>query len=301
MKCVTSFLDYLQYQRRFSPHTLAAYRTDLKQFERYLSEVYALDDPAGATHHHIRSWLVSLLSQGLSDRSLRRKSSALRAFYRFFRKRGTVAQDPMQNVPRGNVPRQLPAVARRGELLALIEAGPAGDSFSARRDHFILELLYSTGMRRSELLGLRPEDIDRAKGHIRVLGKGQKERLIPMGNWLLESLRDYLAARTEAFGEAANLPLLLTDKGRPLYPKKVYLIVKRYLAQLGTAEQKSPHALRHAFATHLMEQGADLQAVKELLGHSSLAATEIYTRNTVERLRKTYQQAHPKARRKSGE
>ncbi len=297
MKSVTSFLDYLHYQKRFSLHTLTAYRTDLQQFGRYLSEVYELDDPARATQHHIRSWLVSLLAQGLSDRSLRRKNSALRAFYRFLRKRGTIAKDPMQYVPRGKVPRKLPDVARRGELLQLIEAGPAGDSFSARRDHFVLELLYSTGMRRSELLRLRTEDIDRAKGHIRVLGKGQKERLIPMGNWLLESLRSYMAARREAFGEAADLPLLLTDKGKPLYPKKVYLIVRRGLAQLGTAERKSPHALRHAFATHLMEQGADLQAVKELLGHTSLAATEIYTHNTVERLRKAYLQAHPKARR----
>ncbi len=293
-----SFFTYLEYEKRFSPHTLSAYRTDLKQFERYLLDVYELDDPAQATHQHIRSWLVSLLAGGLSGRSLRRKAASLRSFFRFLRKREILTQDPMRKVETGKLSRRLPPIVRQEEMERLFAETPFPDSFSGKRDMLILELLYGTGMRRAELLGLYLEDIQWEVRQVRVRGKGGKERLIPLGTWLLEHLRQYVQVRAETFGPARDRPLFLTGKGKPLYPKRVYLIVREYLARVSQAERKSPHVLRHAFATHLLEQGADLQAVKDLLGHTSLAATQVYTHNTIEQLKKTYQRAHPKARKK---
>lgn len=291
-----SFFNYLQFEKRFSPHTVTAYRKDLEQFLSFVGEVYGLSSPGEVRHVHVRAWVVELLSSDRAPRTIHRKLSTLKTYFRFLLARGVITQNPMLKVVVPKAGRRLPASLREKDVRRLLEEATFGEDYGGQRDRMIVELLYQTGMRRSELIGLRLEDLDLAAGQLRVTGKGDKERIIPFGRTLGRRLEAFLVLRAAQFPDAGTSCLLLTDSGRPLYPKLVYNIVRRYLGLVTTNEKRGPHVLRHSFATHLSEGGADLNAIKSLLGHSSLAATQIYMHNSVERLKRVYEQAHPKAK-----
>ncbi|HMO38560.1 MAG TPA: tyrosine-type recombinase/integrase [Saprospiraceae bacterium] len=290
------FLQYLQYEKRFSEHTIVAYQTDIDQFVTFLKETQNLASAEEAKHAHVRAWVIALLGQSMSARTVRRKLSSLQAYYRFLLKHGALTENPLLKITIPKIGKRLPAYAQEQELEQLFEATDFPDDYTGQRDRLLLALLYTTGIRRAELLALRLPDVDFGRGTLRVLGKGNKERLVPFGLALAKQLQHYYTLRRTTFPDAETDHLLLTSKGRPLYPKGVYNIVHRYLSLVTTIEQRSPHVLRHSFATHLSNHGADLNAVKELLGHASLAATQVYTHNSIERLRQVYEQAHPKAR-----
>lgn len=289
-----SFLRFLTHEKRYSPHTVSAYRRDLEQFFDYAHRTYGFEEVATVKSTHLRSWVVELLGRGYAPRSIRRKIAALQAFFRFLRRQQILDRDPARRLVLPKLGRRLPKVVQESAMERLFDLVQFDDGFAGARDRLLLELLYATGMRRSELIGLRQSDVDRAGGLLRLRGKGQKERLLPMGRHLMQAIDRYLELRREAFPEKEVPELLVTNKGNKLYPKAVYNIVHRHLSAVTTLEQRSPHVLRHSFATHLSENGADLNAIKTLLGHSSLAATQVYTHNAVERLKQVYQAAHPK-------
>ncbi len=295
-----TFINFLQYEKRLSPHTLTAYRSDVTQFLRFLDAVYGFQTPEAVEHPHLRAWVVELLTNDYSARTIHRKLSALKTYFRFLLSQGVIAANPVSNVPSPKAGRQLPAHLPEAALSRLFNDCEFSDDYAGWRDRLLLELLYATGMRRSELIALRVGSIDWPGRQLKVLGKGNKERLLPFGDQLGGLMRAYLPVRKSAFPQAATDHLFLTDAGKPLYPKWVYNTVRRYLAVVTTAEQRSPHVLRHSFATHLLDRGADLNAVKALLGHANLAATQVYTHNSIERLKRVYDQAHPKARRQDG-
>lgn len=296
---VNAFLQYLEFEKRFSPHTLAAYKSDLEQLSIFLINAYEISEPQDIAPLHLRSWMVELLGRDCSARSVHRKISAVKSWFRFLRKRGTVSHNPVQHLVLPKVGKRLPVVVEQQEMEVLFKEVEFGDGFAAERDRTMLELLYQAGLRRAELIGLKTADADLDRRQLRVMGKGKKERLIPFGRALEERLRMYIEARDRGFPDVETDALMLDDKGRPLDPNQVYLTVRRYLSAVTTAEKRSPHVLRHSFATHLSDNGADLNAIKELLGHSSLAATQVYMHNSIERLRQVYVQAHPKAKQKS--
>ncbi len=289
------FFQYLQYEKRFSPHTLTAYRKDLCQFFDFIETTYQLGEASEIKHTHIRSWMVDLMEKGNVARSINRKLSCLKTYFKFLRKNGEITANPMAKVIAPKTGKRLPVFVNEKNMSLLFEEVDFGEGFPATRDRLILEMLYCTGMRRSELAGLKKEDVDLNSFQIKVLGKRQKERLIPVARHLCSLVEKYLMEREAAFPGKDFSNLFLTDKGKPIQVSNVYNIVKRYLSLVTTVEQRSPHVLRHTFATHLSNKGADLNAIKELLGHSSLAATQVYTHNTIEKLKKVYQQAHPKA------
>jgi integrase/recombinase XerC len=292
-----SFVQYLKLEKRYSPHTVTAYRADLEQFGAFVRQMYGVEDIASVSHLYVRAWVVQLIREGIQARSIHRKLSSLKTFFKFLKRSGKIEQSPMTKVVAPKVGKRLPVYVQEQELDALFKRMPFDESFEGTRDFLILELLYTAGLRRSELIGLKEENLDLESRQLRVKGKGGKERLIPLMDRVVEDIKVYRRWRTGQFPDATAPELLLTDKGRPLYPKFVYNLVRRYLSIVTTLEKKSPHVLRHSFATHLSEHGADLNAIKELLGHSSLAATQVYTHNSIERLKNVYRQAHPKASR----
>lgn len=291
-----AFVKYLQYEKRFSTHTIIAYEHDLEQFATFLQDRYSLTSVSEVRHSHIRSWVIDLLQKDLTTRSLRRKLSTLRAYFRFLLKQGNISQNPMLKVTIPKISKRLPMYLQTAEINQLLDQIDWGNDYADQRNKMLLLLFYHTGMRRSELIGLKLQDIDANARVLKVLGKGNKERLLPFGLELAQQLRQYLEVRQANFPNNTAPQLFLTDKGTPLYPKLVYNIVNRYLSMVSTIEQRSPHVLRHTFATHLANNGADLNAIKELLGHASLAATQIYTHNSIEKLKQVYQKAHPKAK-----
>lgn len=290
-----SFLQYLQYEKRFSPNTLAAYSKDLEQFLFYIREEPGLASVAEVGHVHIRAWIVQLISQGLSARTANRKLSTLKAYFRFLLRRRYLDADPTAKVSAPKVGKRLPGSLKKGEMRQLFEQLEFEEGYGGARARMILELLYSTGMRRSEAIGLQIKDIDFSNLQIRILGKGGKERLAPFSRALADNLQAYLQDRETAFPQTTAPQLFLTDKGKPMYPKLMYNIVRKYLSAVTSNSNRGPHALRHSFATHLSENGAGLNAIKALLGHSSLASTQAYTHNSAERLKQVYRKAHPKA------
>ena len=250
-------------------------------------------------HFHVRAWVVELMQNKVTPRSINRKLSTLKTFFKFLKRRKEIQENPMLKVIAPKVGKKLPVIVKEIELKNLFEKINFGEGYPAVRDEMVMEMLYSTGMRRSELINLTPNDLDFFNDQVKVLGKGNKERLIPFARPLANRLKNYLEIRHDEFALDATDSLFLTEKGKIMYPKLVYNLVKKYLSQITTVEQRSPHVLRHSFATHLSNNGADLNAIKELLGHSSLAATQVYTHNSIEKLKKVYQQAHPKAKKKS--
>ena len=286
------FYNYLTYEKRLSPHTINAYKRDLKQFLAFVCEDPTIKEPKNISHHDLRAWFISLMEEGISAKSIRRKYSSLKAYFQFLQKNQKIDQNPTDKVLVPKVGKQLPKVVAEKELVRLFEQLPLSHDFKGWRDCTILNILYQTGMRRGELLGLKISDIDFDRRVINVLGKGQKVRYIPFGSSLEKVLNTYL----EFHPKGNALYLILTEKFEKAYPKLIYRIVNEYLSLTTTADQKSPHVLRHSFATHLLDHGADLNGTKEMLGHANLAATQIYTHNSVERLKKIYAKAHPKGR-----
>jgi integrase/recombinase XerC len=287
------FLAYLQYEKRYSSHTVTAYRIDLDQFTAYLHHQYDLDEIQSADHPMIRSWLVSMMEQGISPRSVNRKLTTLKSYFKFLLREGVIEINPMLKVRSPKIQKRLPVFVDKDKMGILLDRFDVGEGYPGIRNKLILELFYSTGMRLSELVNLKETDIDFFQGTVKVLGKRNKERLIPFGNKIESLMKLYLQEKHKSFNGFNEL--FMTDKGKPIYPKLVYRIVTGYLGEITTLEKKSPHVLRHTFATHLLNNGAELNAVKELLGHANLSATQVYTHNTIEKLKEIYKQAHPKA------
>lgn len=290
-----SFLQYLQTEKRYSSHTIRSYSNDLDQFFTFLSENDIPSDPAVLTSHQVRAWIVSMMDGGKSAVTVHRKISCLRVFFRYLRKEGKVKINPLEKVVLPKRKKTLPVFVEENSLETLLDKNEFGNDFSGLRNKTIIEMLYLTGMRRAELIGLRLPDVDLIESTVKVTGKRNKQRIIPLTREFAKSLEDYLKARNEYSGENGGDCFFLTDNGNKLYDKFVYNLVRRYLSMVTTVEKKSPHILRHTFATHMLNRGADLNAIKEFLGHANLSATQVYTHNTFEKLRKIYKQAHPRA------
>ena len=290
-----SFLQYLQIEKRYSLHTVRSNLNDLDQFYQFLLSLGLPEDPVGVTSHDIRAWIVSMLENNYSTVSVHRKISCLRVFYRYLRKEGIVKNDPLEKVVLPKRKKSLPVFIEEEAMNKLLDNFSFGDDFAGIRNRTIIELLYLTGMRRSELIGLKDNDVDLSDGSLKVTGKRNKQRIIPLVRPFIKRLDEYVRVRNENVTTLNNGWFFITDKGNKLYDKYVYNTVNSYLAFVTTIEKKSPHILRHTFATHMLNRGADLNSIKELLGHANLSATQIYTHNTFEKLKKVYKQAHPRA------
>jgi integrase/recombinase XerC len=295
---VAFFLQYLQFQKRKSKHTVQAYKTDLEQFEAFLEGLNKKPVEA-ANRQDIRKWIIRLSQEKLHPNSINRKLSTLRAFYLFLMREGKLSQSPMQAISSLKKPKRLPVFVKEKNMEFLLEDLEFSSQFSGLRDRLVIELLYGTGMRLSELLGLTWDKVHFPDARILVFGKRSKERWLPLHKNLVSLLKDYkLLIETELPVSNVN-SLILTDQGKPAYPVLVQRIVKKYLSVVTTEKKKSPHVLRHTFASHLLNAGAEINSIKELLGHSSLAATQVYTHNSVEKLKQVYQQAHPRSGKKT--
>lgn len=289
------FFKYLQYEKRYSPHTLTSYHTDLGQFAQYLQQVYEITDAAEADHTIIRSWILTLVQHNIQPRSINRKIACLRSYYRFLLAQQRIQVNPMLRIKAPKASKKLPAFVPEEPFNTLLDSFTFEENFEGQRERLILEFLYGTGIRLAELIGVEHADIDYRAKVVRVLGKGNKERLVPLNDSLLTSIDAYVAQKKRYFTDNNSAKLLVTNKARPLYPKFVYRVVKKYISLITTSEHNSPHVLRHSFATHLLNKGADLNAIKDLLGHASLAATQVYTHNSIEKLKSVFEKAHPKA------
>lgn len=288
----TPFIDYVKFEKRYSVHTVTAYQHDLEGFLLFIREKYEEADPATISASMIRSWLASLRSNNIQPRSINRKLSTLRSWYKFLLKNRKITVNPLQKITPPKSGKRLPVFVERIPMDRLLHQVEFPDTFEGHTQRLIVELLYATGIRRSELINLKSSDVDNSAKTIKVLGKGSKERIIPVSAELLSKMNGYLAERKQ-MDLGMSPSFLITEKGQKLYPEYVYRSVKKVLGWVTTLEKKSPHVLRHTFATHLVNNGADLNAVKELLGHANLSATQIYTHNTIEQLKSVYDQAHP--------
>jgi integrase/recombinase XerC len=287
------FLSYLRFEKRYSPHTVASYDNDLKQYHIFCQQ--AGDDGFAMDSSMIRMWIVSLLEKGDTPRTVNRKLSSLKTFSRYLIREGIISVNPLNKVLKPKMSKRIPAFVDESKLNDFLDTYEFGDDFQGIRNQLIIELLYQTGMRRSELIGLKTSSVNFVESQIKVLGKRNKERLIPVNNDLHKRLKEFMILREKTFPGHLNDSLLLTAKGQVIYPKMVYRIITGFLNQVTTLDKKSPHVLRHSFATHLLNRGADLNAIKELLGHANLSATQVYTHNTFEKLKDIYKQAHPRA------
>ncbi|HCF64398.1 MAG TPA: integrase, partial [Chitinophagaceae bacterium] len=290
-----SFLHYLRFQKRYAQHTLLAYAHDLNSFEQYLKETYPDEVPAKAAPVMIRSWLASMRESGIQARTVNRKISALKSFYKYLMREQVIELSPMTAILSPKVKKRLPQYVEKQDMDRLFQDDVFPQDFKGQTERVILQILYATGIRRSELLNLKEQHIDFSNQTIKVLGKGSKERLIPVSASLLALLREYRELKKQLNDAADREYLLVNEKGKRLHSGFIYNTVKRYLSTVTTIQRRSPHILRHTFATHLTGNGADLNAVKELLGHSSLAATQVYTHNHIEKLKEIHKKAHPKS------
>ncbi len=297
------FVAFIGFEKRFSPHTVTAYRNDLDQFYTYILNQYGISTIQEVTYPMIRSWLVYLMEKGISSRSVNRKLTTLKSFYRFLLREGLIDQNPMRKIISPKTSKRLPVFVEKEKMDLLLDEIDFGTGFFGLRDRLILEMLYDTGMRLAEMVQLKETDIDFRHSTVKVTGKRNKERLIPFSFKFAGMLKMYLQQRLDFFEMFSKdhplyippVNLIITDSGKSVYPKFIYRVVIKYLSQVTTLAKRSPHVLRHTFATHLLNNGAELNAVKELLGHANLSATQVYTHNTIEKLKKVYQQAHPKA------
>lgn len=287
------FLKYLQFEKRYSPHTLTAYKNDLFQFSRFLK---SLDTEIQlANHQIIRSWIVLLMDEDIVPRSINRKISTLRSLYKYLHREKIVEVNPVLKIQTPKVAKKLPTFISDDKLNGLLDGKVFEDDFSGLRDKLIIELLFGTGIRLSELLGIKEKDIYIAEQTLKVLGKRNKERIIPINYSLINLLDNYsVEKKNQGFSNKSDV-LIVTNLGLPAYSKFIYRAVQKYLKTISTQEKRSPHVLRHSFATSLLNNGADINAIKDLLGHANLAATQVYTHNSIERLKSIYKQAHPKA------
>ncbi len=289
------FLEHLKYQKRYSQHTIISYENDLTAFSTFMGKEYADTQIDKIKTTYIRTWLAEMKEDQMASRSLNRKISALRSFFKYLLKNDIVKVNPVTTIISPKMPKRLPQFVEEKDTNHLFSEVVFSEGFKGETEKLILEILYNTGIRKAELISLKEYQIDISNSQIKVLGKGNKERIIPISKILINDIKLYIAEKRRLIGRGEEGFLFVTDKGKPLDPKQVYNIAKKYLTKVTTIDKKSPHILRHSFATHLMNNGADLNAVKELLGHSSLAATQIYTHNTIEKLKDVYKKAHPKA------
>lgn len=292
---IDSFITYLTHEKRYSKHTVSSYMADLKQFESYVSITYQLTVPE-IKYSHLRSFMVELMEEKRSETTINRKISALKSFYKFLVREGKLEQNPTLLLKAPKIPKRLPVFVDAQKMDQLLDSEHYFDeSFPSLRDHLVIELLFGTGIRLSELLSLKETDVDVYTGTIKVLGKRNKERIIPVNKPLINQLNTYIAQKKLQDFDNNLSNLIVTNTGAAAYSKLIYRIVTSYLNYISTHEKRSPHVLRHSYATSLLNAGADLNAIKELLGHASLAATQVYTHNSIERLKTIYKQAHPKA------
>jgi integrase/recombinase XerC len=294
-KYLNDFIQYLNYEKHYSAHTVNAYQTDINQFNQFLLTQYEIDDYAIVNHQHIRAWLASLMNEKNEARSVNRKLSSLRGLFKFLLKEGYVIKSPMSKVQPPKTAKKLPVFVEEQSMNQLFdyEKIEFGEDFEGVRNRLMILLFYTCGVRLSELIGLQSGDVDFHRKTIKVLGKRNKERIIPITNELTDLIRKYNQIKMSENLPIENLFVLLN--GKKLYPKMVYLVVKKFLSIVTTIDKRSPHVLRHTFATHLLNRGADLNAIKELLGHANLAATQIYTHNSIERLKNIHKTKHPRA------
>jgi len=293
---IEGFIEYVRSEKRYSANTCAAYQHDLSEFTAFLEKEFETCEPAGVRSQAIRTWIFTLSKNGLSATSIHRKISSVKSYYKFLLKNNIVKKTPLHGLTLPKKPKMLPVFIDEHKLKEANLRKPVNEdasSYTILLEKLVMELLYQTGMRRSELVNLEQKNIDLYASNLKVLGKRNKERIIPFGNELKKLLQQYLSLKKEN-GLPADL-LLYKENGKPVYDKWVYLVVKKELEGVTTLSKKSPHVLRHSFATHLLNDGAEINAVKELLGHAGLAATQVYTHNTIEKLKKTYKKAHPRA------
>ena len=294
-KALQQFVDYLKFQKRYSQHTVISYQTDLTAFFDFVELTFGNTTLPDIKASFVRTWLASLKAQGMEAKSINRKISSLKSFFKYQLKEQVITVSPMGTIISLKMKKRLPQFVEKTDINTLFSYVEFPDDWQGKTDRVLLQLFYNTGIRQAELVSLKENQIDRFKKTIKVLGKGNKERIIPVSEELLQILKNYMADKKEIFEKYDPEVLLIGEKGKKLYPKYVYNAVKKYLSKITTISKKSPHVLRHTFATHLMNNGADLNAVKELLGHSSLAATQIYTHNSIEKLKDIHKKAHPKA------
>lgn len=286
-----SFLEYLQYEKRFSNHTVLAYTKDLEQFFTYLQNTYEIKELQEISHTFIRSWIVSMMNDKMSSRSVNRKITTLKTFYKYLLRQQVVKENPMLKIQSPKTSKRLPVFVEKDNMNTLLDTMEFGNDFDGQRNKLIIELLYATGMRLSEMINLKLANVNLSDSQLKVLGKRNKERIIPFNDALKQQIEAYLKQDEVKVSEY----LFVTKNGKKLYEKFVYRVVNKYLSEVTSIQKKSPHVLRHTFATHMLNNGADLNAIKELLGHANLSATQVYTHNTVEKLKNVHKQAHPKA------
>ncbi|WP_028979915.1 tyrosine-type recombinase/integrase [Sporocytophaga myxococcoides] len=291
---IESYLNYIRYEKRYSNHTFISYQNDLNQFSVFSKDSYGLSCPSEASYQMIRAWIITLAENEITAKSINRKIACLRSFFKYLLKQGTIQKDPTLRLKAPKINKQLPHFVEENDLLRLLDHFIFSLDFYGFRDKLILELLYGTGIRLSELISIKEEHINKFERIIKIKGKGNKERIIPLNENLMNLINIYKKEREKVI-EKPNEYLIITDKGEQSYPMFIYRTVKNYLDTIPTLEKRSPHVLRHTFATHLLNKGADLNAIKDLLGHSSLAATQVYTHNSLDKLKAIFEQAHPKA------
>ena len=293
---IDQFLSYLTTGRKYSDHTVLSYQTDLNQFLAYCNEVYSFSDLSNASHLMVRSWVVEMSKNEMTSRSITRKLSSLNSFYKFLLRNSLTNRNPMKKVMSPKMGKRLPSFILEDEMEKITDFIVLDhNDFPSVRDQLCIELLYATGMRRAELLSLKDTDINYSRMEIRVMGKGKKQRVVPVNKEMLASIDEYIKARDTFFKDGKSEGLFLSNSGKPLNPRRLYDIIKSKLSMVKSSDKKSPHVLRHSCATHLLNNGADINAIKEILGHANLSATQIYTHNSIERLKEIYHKFHPKA------
>lgn len=290
---IQKFIDYLLLEKKYSPQTVMAYQKDIEAFQLFLSQEFTDSEVSKANYAQIRTWIVQLVDRAISNRSINRKISSLNSYYKFLLKTDSINANPLAKHKALKVSKKIQIPFSETEVNTVLE-GINMDTFEGVRDKLIVELFYSTGIRRIELVQLQLHDVDLSQGHIKVLGKRNKERIVPLLPSVIETVKTYLLERSKLKTILDHTSFFLTKKGAKVYEMLVYRIITGYFNSISTKVKKSPHILRHSFATHLLNNGADLNAVKELLGHSSLAATQVYTHNSVAELKKVYEKSHPR-------
>lgn len=297
---ITQFLQYLQTQKNYSEHTINAYRRDLGELQEFLLAHYSregiegVDSAENVSYKQIRGWLASLLKSGQSPRTAARKLATVKSFFNYLHRQQLIAANPAEKVQSPKFSKKLPAFVTEKEVQKMLDDIEFEDSFEGVRDRCILEVLYGCGLRRAEIISLNTSDINLYQEQLKVRGKGSKDRIVPFGKAVATAIETYLAARNLAGHEEKSF-FFLRKNGESIYPSLLYRVTRRYMGMIDSPQQKSPHVLRHSYATHLLNEGADLQAIKELLGHSSLAATQVYTHHSLARLKSIHKQAHPRS------